>query len=91
MLSIWNKSNACFTALLCSTFDTAATSSLPVERKFAETKRREAPRLCSVATASRSQLLRQFLRDREVMLGRLSRAEAHSVAAKTANVHRKLW
>ena len=45
-------------------FEASAASSLPAERAFAQTKRSEAPRLCHVATASRNQILRQFLRQR---------------------------
>ena len=78
-------------SMLEGTFEAAVASSLPVERKFAETKRREAPRLCSIATASRSQLLRQFHRDRVAMLERVQAAEASVLAAKRTNVRSMLW
>ena len=41
-------------------FEGSSASSFPVERRFAETKRNEAPRLCHLAVASRNQLQRQF-------------------------------
>ena len=49
-------------------FRASAASSLPAERAFAVTKRSEAPRLCHVATASRNQILRQHLRQRQSLL-----------------------
>ena len=74
-----------------STFGAALASSLPVERKFAETKRREAPRLCSVATASRNQLLRHFHRDRNRMLERIEATEGSLRKAMKTNVQSLAW
>ena len=54
--------------LLHTAFASACASSLPAERKFAEAKRSEAPRLCHVALASRNHLLRLFRRWREARL-----------------------
>ena len=51
--------------LLRTAFAAACASSLPAERKFAEAKRSEAPRLCHVAVASRNHALRLFRRWRE--------------------------
>ena len=55
-------------------FEASAASSLPVKRAFAETKRSEAPRLCHVATASRNQILRLFLRQRKEVLSKAEEA-----------------
>ncbi len=65
-------------------FSSSAASSLPVERKFAETKRNEAPRLCHVAVASRNQLLRSFYRERDQHI------EALAAAASAALVDLQL-
>ena len=73
------------------TFGAAMVSSLPVERKHAETKRYEGPRLCSVATASRNQLLRHFHRDRVEMLGRLEATETSLRQAMKTNVQSMAW
>ena len=76
---------------LKTTFATAAVSSLPVERAFAETKRQEAPRLCSVATASRNQLLRHFHRDRENMVSRIEVTQCGLRQAMKKNAHSLAW
>ena len=76
---------------LASTFATACASSLPVERKFAEAKRNEAPRLCSVAVASRSQLLRHFHRDRTVLLQKVKEASEGLRRARKTNVQSVAW
>jgi len=62
---------------LKSAFDASAASSLPVERLHAQAKRQEAARLSSVSTASRNQLLRSFLREREEALSATRVAEAN--------------
>ena len=54
--------------LLRAAFEAACSSSLPAERKLAEVKKSEAPRLCHVAVASRNHLLRLFRRWREARL-----------------------
>ena len=74
-----------------STFGSALASSLPVERKFAETKRREAPKLCSVGTASRNQLLRHFHRDRQAKIERVEATEAGLRQAMKTNVQSLAW
>jgi len=63
-------------------FRAAAASSLPVERRFAEVKRAEAPRLCHVATAGRNLILRHlFAPPRGVLAGsRASRCRFEVVA-----------
>ena len=68
-------------AALVLAFESSAASSLPAERAFAATKRSEAPRLCHVATASRNQILRQYLRQR---LDLFSSAEAASAALRVS-------
>ena len=78
-------------AALVLAFESSVASSLPAERAFAATKRSEAPRLCHVATASRSQILRQYLRQR---LDLLSSAEAASAALRVSlrtNVQSLAW
>ena len=66
-------------------FSESTATSLPAERYFAQAKRNEAPRLCHVATAGRNLMLRQFLRERSDILGRLnSAAEALRKALKTS-------
>ena len=78
-------------AALVWAFESSAASSLPAERAFAATKRSEAPRLCHVATASRNQILRQYLRQR---LDLLSSAEAASAALRVSlhtNVQSLAW
>jgi len=78
-------------AALVLALESSAASSLPAERAFATTKRSEAPRLCHVATASRNQILRQYLRQR---LDFLSSAEAASAALRVSlhtNVQSLAW
>ena len=70
-------------AALVSSFQASAASSLPAERAFAETKRSEAPRLCHVASASRNQMIRQHLRQRQELL------ETAEQAAKQARMTMK--
>ena len=71
-------------ALLRSTFAGSSASSLPAERKFAEAKHSEAPRLCHIAVASRNHTLRLFRRWREAHLEAIEAAEgAHRQAMKT--------
>jgi hypothetical protein len=72
-------------------FDSAAASSLPVERAFAACKRSEAPRLCHVATASRNQILRQFLRQRQETLQEVSKASAAVRRSMRTNVASLAW
>ena len=72
-------------------FDSAAASSLPVERAFAQSKRSEAPRLCHVSTASRNQILRQFLRQRQETLDEVSRAAAALRRSLRTNVASLAW
>ena len=71
-------------------FQASAVSSLPVERAFAQTKRQEAPRLCHVATASRNQIIRQFLRQRSELLQQAVQASAALRCLKT-NVASLAW
>ena len=74
-----------------TTFRASAASSLPVERAFAQTKRNEAPRLCHVSVASRSQILRTFLRERREMLDRVRRADRAVARAMKVNVTYLAW
>ena len=78
-------------AALVQVFEASAASSLPVERAFAETKRSEAPRLCHVATAGRNQLIKQFLRQREVLLKEMTDAAALLRQATSANLQSLAW
>ena len=72
-------------------FKASAASSLPVERAFAQTKRNEAPRLCHVSVASRNQLLRNFLREREALLAPLQEAEAALRKATKLRIQSLAW
>ena len=72
-------------------FQASAASSLPVERAFAQTKRNEAPRLCHVSVASRNQLLRNFLREREALLAPLQEAEAALRKATKLRIQSLAW
>ena len=78
-------------AALVQVFEASAASSLPVERAFAETKRSEAPRLCHVATAGRNQLIKHFLRQREVLLKEATDAAALLRQATSANLQSLAW
>jgi len=71
--------------------ESAAASSLPVERAFAQTKRSEAPRLCHVATASRNHILRQYLRELQENLQEVSAAAAALRKSLYTNVARLAW
>ena len=62
-------------AALRKAFEASAASSLPAERRFAQIKRSEAPRLCHLQTASRSQMQRVFLTWREHRLRRVEAAQ----------------
>lgn len=73
-------------AALAGAFQATAASSLPVERAFAETKRNEAPRLCQVSTAGRSQLLKQFLRTRQDLLASATKVAEASRKATRLNL-----
>jgi len=72
-------------------FRASAVSSLPVERAFAETKRQEAPRLYHVATASRNQIIRQFLRQRSELLQQAVQASAALRSSLKTNVASLAW
>ena len=76
---------------LTTAFEASAASSLPVERRFAQTKRNEAPRLCSVAVASRNNMQRQFLRWREQLVDRLEAAEKQFRRAMKTNLSSLAW
>ena len=69
----------------------SSASSLPAERRFAEAKKAEAPRLCHVAVTSRNHILRQFLRWRDSHLERLEAAERSFRAASKTNVQSLAW
>ena len=72
-------------------FEASAASSLPAERAFAETKLSEAPRLCHVATASRNQILRQFLRQRSDVLRQAEVAAAALRKSLNTNMSTLAW
>ena len=72
-------------------FAASAASSLPVERAFATTKRHEAPRLCHVASASRNQILRSFLRDRSDLLEQARAADKALRQAMRLRVQSLAW
>ena len=72
-------------------FQSSGISSLPAEREFAVVKRNEAPRLCHVATASRNQILRHFLRQRNEMLHQAELAAAALRRSLQANVASLAW
>ena len=72
-------------------FQSSAVSSLPVERAFAQTKQQEAPRLCHVATASRNQIIRQFLRQRGELLHEASSSAAALRSSLKTNVASLAW
>ena len=72
-------------------FMTSAASSLPVERAFAQTKRKEAPRLCHLATASMHQIIRGFLREREEIASQVQQAEVALQRALRTNLQSLAW
>ena len=59
---------------LALAFNKSTATSLPAERHFAQAKRNEAQRLYHAAAAGRNLMLRQFLRERSDVLGRLDSA-----------------
>ena len=72
-----------FQDMLGKTWEASCGTSLPVERKHAETKHNEKSRLCHLATASRNQIQRDVLRVRDVALQRYQRAEQNVKQNKT--------
>ena len=76
---------------LRTAFVASGASSLPAERRFAQIKRSEAPRLCHLAVASRNQVQRQFLAWREGRLQRLEAARRALSRAKVTNVASLAW
>ena len=78
-------------ALLRAAFTGSGASSLPAERKFAEAKRSEAPRLCHIATASRNHMLRLFHRWREAHVAAIQAAERACAMAQKTNVASLAW
>ena len=72
-------------------FEASAASSLPAERAFAQTKRSEAHRLCHVATASRNQILRQFLRHRSDVIREAEVAAAALRKSLKTNISSLAW
>ena len=72
-------------------FIASASSSLPVERKIAQTKRNEAPRLWHVSVASRNQILRQFLRERDELKADLAACERELKIAMRTNIRSLAW
>ena len=78
-------------AALHKAFAASAASSLPAERRFAELKRGEAPRLCHVAVAGRNQQLRQFLRWRQERLARKQQADKELKKSMKLNKWSLAW
>lgn len=76
---------------LALSLESSEASSLPFERAFAEIKRSEAPRLCHCATASRNQILRQFLRKREGLLAQALSTAAALRRTSATNLQSLAW
>ena len=72
-------------------FAASGASSLPAERRFAQIKRSEAPRLSHLQTASRNQMQRVFLTERERRLQRIRAAQRAFTRAQTTNAASLAW
>ena len=78
-------------AALRTAFVASSSSSLPAERRFAEIKRSEAPRLCHVSVAGRNMMQRQFLRWRSERLEQISRAQKLLRRQMRTNLQSLAW